>query len=335
MTLSYRHPRPRLAPRVLALAGSAAAIAVAGCASATAPHGSPGASLAGTTSTASPASTLSGAAMPKQRAQADAARILESFKAPPGAHAVPASPVPSSSLSGGPSMGTPGDSDMVTLTAWWVAAGEPQKVLAWAAAHLPAAFKPDVSSGPAGGAWGDGFDLPVAGLAPGLIVPRTLDVSVTSAGHGQTAIRVDVFVGWIPARPSGDTVPATARFVTLSATGYKPGQTSGQPVTKKATVTDPARVRALAAYLDRLAVSPAVEYSCQAGTLGTLTLTFRARSGGPVLATATGTAEGCGTLSYTMPGRPAAGLGGTGATGRLRTEVNQVTGLHWTIPQSG
>ncbi len=72
-------------------------------------------------------------------------------------------------------MGTPADGDMVTRTAWWVAPGEPQRVLAWAAAHLAAAYSHPGTGTLGGDIWGDGFTLPPVA---GLFDQRDLDVWV-------------------------------------------------------------------------------------------------------------------------------------------------------------
>jgi hypothetical protein len=109
------------------------------------------------------------------------------------------------------------------------------------------------------------------------------------------AARVD----WIPARPAGDTVPATVRVVTLAETAGKFGAPGGEraPVIHQSTVTGPAMVAALARYLNGLPVDPpGVQASCLMPA-GGLTVTFRARAGGPVLARAAAEAGGCDPLS--------------------------------------
>ncbi len=255
--------------------------------------------------------------------------MMRAFAAPSGAHAVAASPVPSSLLSSGGPMGRSDDADMVVRTAWWLAPGKPQAVLAWAAAHLPKAYEYGGSGTTRGDIWGNRFTLPPVA---GLFNERTFDVSVTPAGHGQTAIRVDAVVGWIPVRPPGDTVPVTARLATVTLSWVNASGPAAKPVTKTATVTDQPRVRTLAGYLNRLPVNPPVAYSCPVEFPGTITVAFRARAGGPILASATGEMSGCGFVSYTMPGHPETGIGSTGAGANLLAEVNRVSGLHWAVP---
>jgi hypothetical protein len=319
------------------LSGAVASLALAGCAAAPAssPAVTPGTgSLAATTGTAptDPASVTT----PAQRAQAAAAVMLKAFAPPPGARELPSSPVPSSVLSRSQQAPRPLDNDVVTKTSWWLAPGDPRQLLAWTAARLPAQY-PRFGTGTVGpGIWSDDFSLPAVA---GLFATRSLAVSVTSAGHGQTAIRVDALVDWIPARPAGDTVPATARVATLVETADKFGL-PGAPtstVIHLSTLTDPAKVAALARYLNGLPVNPpGGAESCPMPT-GGLMVTFRARAGGPVLAQVTAAIGGCDTRTYTMPGHPDIDLGrgpGGGPGGdNLLPELNRVTGQHWKSPQ--
>jgi hypothetical protein len=339
MTRIPRRPRPgwpRRAVRLLAVScGAAAAIALAGCGTGSAPGP---ASLDGTT-TSTPATPAASPeptqATPAQRAKANAALLLKAFAPPPGARQVPVSPVPSSSLARYPQATGPMDDDVVRATSWWLAPGDPQRVLAWEAAHLTA--YPKYGYGTSGkGIYVNEFRVPAVA---GLFDTRDLAVSTTSAGHGEVAIRVDSLVDWIPVRPSGDTVPATARVATAVETRDVPGATSDgtvkTAVVAKATVTSPAQAGAIAAYLNRLTVSPpGGQSSCPDQSLagGTLTVTFRATAGGPALAEASAGLSGCAFLSYATTGLAQLGLGGGDAGTSLLAEFNHVTGLHWKVP---
>ena len=86
------------------------------------------------TGTASPRTT--GPASPRQRAVADAARIMASFPRPPGA--VRTGPIASLTQSGA----RPVTPDLASVTRWWRVPGRPQEVLAWIRAHLPPGFAP-------------------------------------------------------------------------------------------------------------------------------------------------------------------------------------------------
>ena len=92
-------------------------------------------------------------------------------------------------------------------------------MLAWTAGHvgrshtdgglitnLPTPSRPET-------VWERDYTLPPV---PGLEDIRELTVEVADAGGGQTAIRVDAQVTWLPARTPSEMVPATATAVTLS-----------------------------------------------------------------------------------------------------------------------
>jgi len=315
--------RPRPAFRFLILSGLVAAVGLAGCTIVPAPHAHP--SMGGT----SPPSGT-----PKQQAVAEAGLMLKAFAPPAGAREVPGSPVPGSVMSRSPATPTPSDDDVVTATSWWLAPGGPQQVLAWEKAHIPALYRYFGGGSTGFGVWNDVFSIPAV---PDLFDTRELAVSTTAAGGGQTAIRVDALVDWVPVRPSGDTVPATARVATLveTRTGFGGTPTrQSTTVTGTATVTNPAQLAALAAYLNGLAVNPpGAVWSCLTPT-GALTVTFSARPGGRALAEASAGLGGCAFLSYTMPGRPAIGLGGGAAGENLLGKVDHVTGLRWKIPSA-
>jgi len=256
--------------------------------------------------------------------------MLKAFAPPPGARPVSASPVPSSTISQGPQAERPAGDDVVTATAWWLAPGDPQGLLHWEVTHLPAPYVLLGQGTPGKGAWSDDYQLkPVAGLFD----DRVLAVSATAAGRGRTAIRVDALVDWVPARAPGDTIPATAAVVsavlTRSASDtWRPRQV----LVSTATVTDPAQVRALVAYLNNLPLQPpGASYNCPPFEGGTLTLTFRARAGGPVLAKAFGIVSGCQLLQLQVTGgQPISWL--LGAAENWFHQVMRVTGLRWKVP---
>jgi hypothetical protein len=94
--------------------------------------GSQVAGQAGTTSLAGTARTAAHTASPRQRADADAARIIADFPRPPGA--VRTGLI---ALLDNPAVGI-GTSDVATATRWWRVPGQPRAVLSWISAHLPA-----------------------------------------------------------------------------------------------------------------------------------------------------------------------------------------------------
>jgi hypothetical protein len=306
---------------VTGFASCVAAVTLAACAAVSAPSAN---DTNGVTATSPSPGT------PQQRAAAEAGLMLKDFAPPPGARQVSASPAPSSTISKGPQAVRPADDDVVTATAWWLAPGDPQGLLNWEVAHIPPLYVL-FSQGTVGkGSWSDNYQLkPVAGLFD----DRALAVSTTSAGHGQTAIRVDALVDWIPARASGDTIPVTTAVVTAVLTRNVGDMSRAKQVpVSTATITDPGQVRAIVAYLNDLPVQPpGVTYNCPPFEGGTLTLTFRARADGPPLATAYGIVSGCQMLQLTVTGRQPISWP-LGAAGNWFNQVMRVTGLGWKVP---
>jgi hypothetical protein len=303
----------------VALAAAAVALALTSCATAERSSVTP----AQTSSSAAAAARAVSATneTPKQRAEKDAAAILASFAVPPGGHRLAAPP----SLPGGV-LKTPasflGANWEVHLTAFWEAPGSPQAVLAWEQAHLPRRFTPgDADFGPP--AWDRGFEL-----APeGVLVDRELDVEVASAGGGQTGIRVDAWVAWQPPRPASSLIPPTARAVTIVEL-Y-----TGSPVAKRlpapVTITDPGAVRRLAALIDGLPLSTTpADTPCPLSLRPSLSLTFRARPGGPALAVAQ-TGQQCYGVALTVRGKQQLALQDEPT---LDPQILRLAGLPWKVP---
>jgi hypothetical protein len=329
-TPSIRAPAAgRSAARAGAVLGAVAAIALAGCA---VPHpvGQPTGSIgtrAPATGTKTPATRPlpRPAAGPQQRAEADAAAILASFAVPSGATKVATAP-----SAGQGALKTaiqiPGTPDLVDKAGWWLAPGKPQQVLAWETRHVPHRFSSEGTAtvtGPPGHeeVQSDMFSLPEI---TGVLDSRELVVEVVQDGD-KTAIRVDAQVTWQPAVPPGEKVPAAAKAVTISmnlgmnARGKKPPT----PV----TITDPAKVSKLRTLINSQPLSPPGLFDCPAEFGDDLTLTFRARPGGPALAVATDLLSGCGELDLTIGGKPEPALSGVSGP-----QILKIAGLPWKIP---
>jgi hypothetical protein len=273
-------------PLGAALAAACVALALTACASGrtvSADH-SPTSSPTGSGSLAAGQTTSATGQTLKQRAEADAAAILKSFAVPPGGHRLGGPP----NLPGG-ALKTPasylGATAEVHVTDFWEAPGDPQALLAWEQGRLTPRFTlGDAGFGPP--VWDRGFQL-----APeGALVTRELDVELASAGDGQTGIRVDAWVAWQPPRSAGSQIPAAARTVTIAELSngemVGPGGPIAQRLPAPVTITDAATVRALATLIDGLQLSTIPPDTPCPDTIGPfLSLTFRARSGGPALAT--------------------------------------------------
>jgi hypothetical protein len=288
-----------------------AAVVLSGCGSQ--PFGpKPG---SGQTSTARPA------ASPRQRAVADAARIMASFPRPPGA--VHTGLIASLTEAGE----RPATPDLASVTRWWRVPGRPQGVLAWIRAHLPSGFTPD-GTGRGSGSWIDTFALPVV---PGVLTQRELVVLAT-AHQGQTAIRVDAQVVWLPARPAAERVPPDAAAVTVTPVfGFNPNPRARR-LDRAFTVTDPAKVARIAAVVNGLTRFPDGAFSCPADFGGQLRLTFSARAGGPALARLTAEYGGCGSVSVRIGGRAMPALSSDTKSGPLlQQRVLAIAGVTWPV----
>lgn len=195
---------------------------------------------------------------------------------------------------------SPDSPNLIDKPSWWQVPGQPKQVLAWERAHLPHMFTPN-GTGSSGGPkppimWDDQYSLPDV---PNLLAWPSLLVGAVSAGHGTTDIRVDAQVVWVPAKPAAERVPSAAKVVTvtvLTEPGVGPIHLAG-PV----TVSDPAKVRRIAAMVDGLSVNPPAVSSCPAFMNG-VSLTFRAGAVGPALVKVTD-ATPCHAASFTADGR--------------------------------
>jgi hypothetical protein len=263
---------------------------------------------------------------PHQRAVADANAILASFVPPNGARRLSAAPTVEKGVLKTPDE-LPETPDVVDKAGWWIAPGAPQSVLAWEAKHLPHRFSPSgtgTGSGPGFMMWNQSESLPDV---PGVLDSRGMVVTAVPDGH-ETVIRVDAEVAWQPARPASERIPAAAQAVTISMDlGLNQG---GKLPPKPVTITDPAKVRALKALIDGLALFPPGMYSCPADFGDDLVLTFRAGPRTPALAVATVDFAGCDGVDLTIDGKSQPSLAGPGTdTG---PQILKTAGLPWKTP---
>jgi hypothetical protein len=309
---------PLRLPRMLSAlsAVACAAVVLSGCGSQ--PAGPrPGAIR---TSTARPASTIRPVS-PRQRAAADAARIMASFPRPPEA-------VRTGLIASLTHPGTwPATPDLASVTRWWRVPGRPRAVLAWIRGHLPSGFTPD-ATGTGPGSWTDVFALPAV---PGVLTQRQLVVLAT-AYRGQTAIRVDAQVTWLPARPAAERVPPDATVITVTPVfGLNPNPRARR-LDHAFTVTDPAKVARIVAVVNGLTRFPDGAYSCPADFGGLMRLTFSARRNGPVLARLTAEYGGCGSVSVRIGGRDMPALSEYPPSGPLlQQQVLAIAGVSWPV----
>jgi hypothetical protein len=309
--------------RVIGVTATAAcaAVAIAGCGTTHAPSGGAAAASASASGSASPpASTAS--ATPRSRAAADAASILASFVPPPGAARLPAEPAADGGALSRPAA-VPRSTDLVDDVSWWHVPGSPQAVLVWEKAHLPGRYTL-AGSGTAGSpptVWSQQYTLP---SVAGVLIQRELDMETVSAGGGQSAVRVDAQVAWLPAKPASERIPAGAKQVTISAIS---GPIVGAKVPAPVTITNAATVQRIASLVDGLPIFPPGVYSCPADLGRAVQMTFRATAGGPPLAVVTAGLASCQGVGFTVGGQRQPALA-DGAS--LARQVLAITGLRWT-----
>ena len=282
---------------------------------------------------------------PQQQAKADAAQMLAAFAPPPGARRLSSAPAGSGGVLKHKAF-TAGIEDQVDDVSFWRVPASAATVLAFEKAHLPREFTlsqwgsvgdtygtpprpgklPLTMPGgphPIGntyGAWVDTWSLP---SVPGVINLRELTVEVTDPSSSVAYVRVDANVAWIPARPASEKVPAGAKVVTITAA---PDMNHPKGTPAQVTVTSPAKVARIAALLDGLGLDTTQTIGCPLEQGQSMTLSFRAKPGGPVLATAYEPIPDCEGVAFTIGGVRQSPLTDPGT---FMTRVLAAAGVHW------
>jgi hypothetical protein len=97
------------------------------------------------------------------------------------------------------------------------------------------------------------------------------------------------------------------------------------------TITDPEKGARVTGIIDHLPPSPTGTYNCPAGYGTALDLAFRARPGGPVLATAAIGFSGCGTVDLTV-GKQDYARGKMAGGRSTAAQVLTAAGVPWKLP---
>lgn len=124
-------------------------------------------------------------------------------------------------------------------------------------------------------------------------------------------------------------IPGAARQVTLSV-NYG-ANAHGRKPPAPVTVTDPAKVSAIAGLVAGQPPWPPGTYSCPMADGMAIDLAFRARPGGPALATAVLDLNGCGGTDLTVGGKDY-GLGHPDSARPLAAKVLTAAGVPWKLP---
>jgi hypothetical protein len=124
-------------------------------------------------------------------------------------------------------------------------------------------------------------------------------------------------------------IPAAARAVTLSL-GYG-GNAGARKPPAPVTVTGPAKVREVAGLVAGQPPAPPGPIACPADDGEALKLVFRADPGGPAVATAVLSLNGCEFTELTV-GAKGYALGKYASGRSMAARVLQVAGLVWKLP---
>lgn len=251
----------------------------------------------------------------RQAAHTDARHLLSLLVLPPGA--VSSATDPSlHKLLGSPGLGT-GAIPTVDRRRFWRVPGQPAAVMASIEAHPPAGSRlaaQGAGSGPSGATHSDAFSFHAV---RGVLLSRSLVVTVAVARGGGTAVRADAEVAWVRPRSTAERVPSEAHVVSITDRRFNvPGGTS--TVSAPLTIADAAKVRRIAALVNALPRDQLGVVPCPADFGPHVDLKFYAVRGGPVLAEADADGSGCGIVSFWRHGNAEAPLsGGPGLIHRL------------------
>jgi hypothetical protein len=164
---------------------------------------------------------------------------------------------------------------------------------------------------------------------PGVLPERQLVVTVVPY-RGQTALRADAQVAWLPARPAAERVPSGVRAVTVTPVFGLNRNARLDRLDRSFTVTDPAQVAQIVALADRLTTVPPGVRPCPADFGGAMRLAFLDRPGGHVLARFSAQYGGCGSVSVSIGGKTMSALSAWTPSGALfQDRVLAIAGVRW------
>jgi hypothetical protein len=220
----------------------------------------------------------SSAGATESEAVADVEARLASIALPPGA--IPVGERPDGVTLDGPPL-TPSSPNFVDRGGWWILSGSPADVLAWFRANPPDGTAQRISGGGTGPGGAEfsylGFEWPAsAGLSW-----RTAFVAAAARPEGGTALRIDAQAVWLEPHPASEQIPPRAHFLEVTWQSRK-----GRRTTEG--TSNPRLVRSVAAGIDALPIAQPGIRSCPAMQADppTVTLRFRSRAHGPLLAEA-------------------------------------------------
>lgn len=239
-------------------------------------------------------------------AQRDAAGLLARVILPPAAMPTSEEPAGDDGALSGPPV-TQAGVKVVDRHRWWTIPEPVSKVYGFVRSHVPPSAKLSTWSGPPGSVGAPAASFAAYAFPPGIgyLPMRELAVAVVGLPGGSTGVRADAQVQWIIPRPRGERIPTRARIVEVAVA--RPA--AAALVTR--IVTDRRRVRRIAGLIDRLQTVQPEAINCPSFPTNApvVTFTFRAATGGPVLADASEPAYAtepttpCDPMTITIQGR--------------------------------
>ncbi|MGI8712646.1 MAG: hypothetical protein ACR2NR_05560 [Solirubrobacteraceae bacterium] len=239
-------------------------------------------------------------------AQRDAAGLLARVILPAGAMPASKEPAGDDRALGGPPVKQAGVK-VVDRHRWWTIPEPVSTVYGFVRSHVPPSAKLSTWSGPPGSIGAPAASFAAYAFPPGIgyLPMRELAIAVVGLPGGSTGVRADAQVQWIIPRPRGERIPSRARL--LDVTVGRPG---AAPLAMR-TVTDPHRVRRIAAMIDSLQTVQPEAINCPSYPTNApeVTFTFRAAPNGAVLARASEPAYAtepttpCAPMTITIDGR--------------------------------
>jgi hypothetical protein len=233
-------------------------------------------------------------------ARSDAGSLLIATPLPAGA--TQSSAEPSGAGSGLAEAGiTPATPNLVDDHEWWTVPGPRADVIEYVEAHRPAGTSeslcgPSTTNGVIESECAY-FAWPTV---PGSLTTRWLVVEAVQLPDGVTGLRADAEVVWVTPRPASEKVPAGARLLRISVSGYIK---ANQPRQRPLTVTSAKKIEKIAALIDALPAEQPGRFVCPADFGIDVRLAFYRRRDGPPLVVANDDPGGCDDVSLTIEGR--------------------------------
>jgi hypothetical protein len=193
---------------------------------------------------------------------------------------------------------------VVSAHAFWVVPSSSHAVFEWALSHKPAGTD---SSGHTVGPSSLEEVFYGRNFRSGALLGSAVTIAVAASTQGPAYVRVEAYVVPRAMRPADERIPATARWLQITAVGAL-ARHGHKPSPPPITIERPAEVRKIARMIDALPRAQPGVYSCPMDNGSSVSFTFRAAATDPVLAAVHAEATGCGSVSVKIDGRKYPGL---------------------------